>query len=96
MQQRHPPFVPSYSNLSAILHEWHTALGTAQASRKADLYACVVVLVMESLDRYTTIQDLIKAYCSPNIGLKSRVFALSGDGEIRLQPQVVLGPACAL
>jgi hypothetical protein len=43
-----------------------------------------------------TVQDLFKAYSAPDIGLKSRVLALCGDGEIRLQPQVVLGAACTL
>jgi hypothetical protein len=96
MQQRYPTFVPSYSNISAILHEWNRALATVQASREAALNASLVMLVKEALDRYTAIQDLIKAYCTPDIGLKSRVLALCGDGAIRLQPQLVLGAACAL
>jgi hypothetical protein len=51
---------------------------------------------MESLERYATVHDLIEAYCAPEIGLKSRILALCDDGQIRLQPQVVLGAACAL
>ena len=96
MQHRSQTFGPSYSAISEILHAWNSALAVARASQMADLYACVIVLVMEPLERLTTINDLIKAYCAPDIGLKSRVLALCGDGEIRLQPQVVLGAACGL
>jgi hypothetical protein len=88
--------VPSYSAISGILHAWNSALATASASRGAEHYARVVALVMESLDRYATVHDLIEVYCAPDIGLKSRVLALCGDGDIQLQPQVVLGAACAL
>lgn len=96
MQQRFQTFGPSHSDISEILHEWGMALAAAHASREAALYACVVVLVMESLDRFQSIHDLIKAYCVPDLGLKSRVLALCDDGQIRLQSQVVLGAACAL
>jgi hypothetical protein len=96
MQRRYATSAPSYTDISEILHAWHTAVAVGHASQEADLYACVVVLIMESLDHYSTVADLIKAYCAPDIGLKSRVLALCGDGEIHLQPQVVLGAACAL
>ena len=96
MQQRSQTFGTSYSAISEILHAWNSALAVARASQKADLYACVIVLVMDPLERYTTVHDLIEAYCAPDIGLKSRVLSLCGDGEIHLQPQVVLGAACAL
>jgi hypothetical protein len=96
MQQDFPSHAPSYSDISEILHAWQSALAAARASKEAELYACVVVLVMESLERYTAVQELIKAYCAPNLGLKSRVLSLCGEGAIRLQPQVALGAACAL
>jgi hypothetical protein len=82
--------------MSEILHTWHTALAAARASEEADLYAWVVVLVMESLERYTTVPDLITAYFSPHAVLKARVLALCGEGAIRLKPWVVMGAACAL
>jgi hypothetical protein len=65
-------------------------------SDQGSRYAAVVSIVRESLNRFTTIQDLMKAYAAPDIGLRSRVLALCGDGAIRLQPQLVLGAACAL
>jgi hypothetical protein len=96
MEQRYQTVGTSHSNISEIVCAWNSALAIARASQMADLYACVVVLVMEPLERFTTVHDLIEAYCAPDIGLKSRVLALCGDGEIHLQPQVVLGAACAL
>ena len=96
MQQRNHAFGPSHTDISEILYSWNSALAVARASQLADLYACVIVLVTEPLERFTTVNDLIKAYCAPDIGLKSRVLALCGDGEIRLQPHIVLGAACAL
>jgi hypothetical protein len=96
MQQRIPTFGSAQTEISELLREWNTALATASASRDADRYACVMVLVMESMDHYNTVHNLIKAYCAPDIGLKSQVLVLCGDGEIRLQTQVVLGAACAL
>jgi hypothetical protein len=96
MQHRYHISAPSDSDMSEILHMWHTALATARASEEADLYAWMVVLVMESLEHYTTIPDLITAYFSPHAILKARVLALCGEGESRLEPWVVMGAACAL
>jgi hypothetical protein len=82
--------------MSEILHTWHTALAAARASEEADLYAYVVVLVMESLDQYTTIPGLIDAYYSPHAILKARVLMFCGAGEVHLEPWVLMGAACAL
>jgi hypothetical protein len=62
MQQRYQTFGPAHSDISEILHVWNSALTIASASREADLHAAVVALVMESLDRYITVYDLIRAY----------------------------------
>ena len=75
---------------------WHTALASARASVEADLYADVVALALEVLDRCTSVQDLYNVYCSPDAALKAHVFALCAKGEIRLEPWVVMGAACAL
>src|SRR6185437_16914327 len=96
MQQRYQTSTPSRSDMSEILHTWHTALAAARASEDADLYACVAVLVMESLEQYTTIPDLIDAYFSPHAVLKARVLALCGEGAVHLEPWVLMGAACAL
>jgi hypothetical protein len=93
MQQRHQTSAPSSSGISEILHAWHTALAAAQASEEADLYACAVALAMEHLDRYTTVQDLINA---SNSALPAYVLALCGEGEVHLEPWIVMGSACAL
>ena len=71
-------------------------LAAARASEDADLYVCAVALAMESLDRYTTVQDLIDVYCSPDNALKARVLALCDEGEVHLEPWIVMGSACAL
>ena len=96
MQQRYQTSAPSRSDMSEILHAWHTALAAARASEEADLYAYVVVLVMESLEEYTTIPDLIDAYFSPHAVLKARVLTFCGEGEVHLEPWVLMGAACAL
>jgi hypothetical protein len=96
MQQRFPTSAPSYGNISEILHVWHAALAAARASQEPDLYACVLVLIGQSLERFTTVDELYHAYCFPDIALKSRVLALCGGGAIHLQPEGALGAACAL
>jgi len=96
MQQRYHTFAPSQSDMSEILHTWHTALAVARASEEADLYACVTVLVMESLEQHTTIPDLIDAYFSPHAVLKARVLTFCGEGKVHLEPWVLMGAACAL
>jgi hypothetical protein len=82
--------------MSEILYTWHTALAAAPASEEADLYACVAVLGMESLDRYTTIPKLIDADFSPHAVFKAHVFAFCGEGEIHLELWVLMGVAYAL
>jgi hypothetical protein len=96
MQQRFPTSAPSSSNISEILHVWYSALAAARASQEPDLYACVVVLIGESLERFTTVDELINAYCFPDSALNSRVLGLCGGGAVHLQPEVALGAACAL
>ncbi len=56
----------------------------------------MVVLVMESLEQYTTISELIDAYFSPHAVLKARVLMFCGEGEVHLEPWVLMGAACAL
>jgi hypothetical protein len=96
MQRRFPTSAPSYSNISEILYAWQSALAAAHASQEPERYAHVVAHIGESPERFTTVHDLIKAYCFPDIALKARVLALCGEGAIHLQPEVVLGAACAL
>jgi hypothetical protein len=96
VQQSYQTFGPAQGSIREAIYAWQWALVTSRASEEAARYAAVVAIVKESLDRFTTIQDLLKAYNAPDLGLKSRVFALCGDGFIRLQPQVALGAACAL
>ena len=96
MQQPYQTSAPMSSEIATVLHEWRTALGAARASEEAELYACVAVLVMESLEHYTTVSDLFNAYRSPDAALKARVLALCGEGESRLEPWVLMGAACAL
>jgi hypothetical protein len=96
MQQRYQTASPLHSDISELLHTWHTALAAARASEEADLYACTVALALEALDRYTTVQDLISVYRSPDSALKAHVLALCAEGEVHLEPWIVMGSACAL
>ena len=96
MQPRYQTSAPPQSDMSEILHTWHMALATARASEEAELYAWVIVLVMESLEQYTTIPDLIAAYFSPHAILKARVLTFCGEGAVHLEPWVLMGAACAL
>ena len=96
MRQRHQTSAPLRSDFSEILHAWHVALAAARASEDADLYACAVALAMESLDGYTTVQDLIGVYCAPDDALKARALALCGERDVHLEPGIVMGSACAL
>jgi hypothetical protein len=96
MRQWYQTSAPLRSDISEILRAWHNALAAARASEEADLYAFAVALAMESLDRYTTVQDLSGVYCSPDDALKARVLALCGEGEVHLEPWIVMGSACAL
>jgi hypothetical protein len=94
-RKRYQTSAPLRSDISEILRAWHVALAAA-ASEKADLYACAVALAMESLDRYTAVQDLIDVYCSPDNALQARVLALCDEREVHLEPWIVMGSACAL
>jgi hypothetical protein len=96
IRQWHQTSAPLRSDISEILRAWYVALAAARASEEADLYACAVALAIESLDRYTTVQDLVDVYCSPDDALKARVQALCSEGEIHLEPGIVMGSACAL
>jgi hypothetical protein len=96
MRRRHQTSAPLRSDCSEILHAWYVALAAARASVEADLYACAVTLAMESLDRCTTVQDLIGVYCSPDYEVHSLVLALCSEGEVHLEPGIVMGSACAL
>jgi hypothetical protein len=96
LRQRSQTSAPSRSDYSEILHAWHVALAAARASEEADLYACAVALMMESLVGYTTAQDLISVYCAPDDALTARVLALCGEGGVHMKPGIVMGSACAL
>jgi hypothetical protein len=96
MEQRRHTSAPSRSDTSEILHTWHTVPAATRASEEADFYVCVAVLVMESLDPYTTVPDLINAYRSPDAAMKAGGLAFCGKGTIRLEPWVATGTACAL
>ena len=96
MQQRYQTSAPLRNGISEILYSWHTALTAARASEDADLYACVVALALEALDGYTTVQDLVSVYHSPDSELKAHVLALCGEGEVHLEPWIVMSSACAL
>lgn len=78
------------------LHEWHTAFRTVGASADAEVYACAADLVVEYLRDRDTFAELLTAFFYPEPPLTQLIAELCAEGEIFLQPHVLIGAACAL
>ena len=87
--------VASRGDIAAALHEWHTALATADASVEAEIYDCMAALILEFLEPCATLHDLLDAYYCPGIALMRLITELCTGGEILLQPRVLLRASCA-
>jgi hypothetical protein len=94
--QQHYAFAPTRGDIAGALHEWHAALAAAMASVEAELFAYTVVVVMEHLGRHTTFHDVVNAFFFSEITLMRLVTDLCAEGEMRLQPRLVMGASCAL
>jgi len=94
--QRIQLLTPTRATLAVTLHEWHTALATATISEEAEVYACAVTLIMDVLACCETLPALLEAYYRPDRVLRYLVSDFCADGEIRLDPRLVIGAACAL
>ncbi len=89
------PIIPTHEEIAGALHEWYSASSLVKASPKAELYTCAVTLVRELLEHHTTCVELVTAFYSPDTLLMQVVLELGRGGEIRLQPRLIMGAACA-
>jgi len=96
MQRHGYGLVASRGDIAMALHEWHSALATADASVEAEIYRCAIDLVMEYLAPCATVRELLDAYYFPEIALLQLVKELCTEGEILLQPRLLLRASCAL
>ena len=78
------------------LHEWHTALNAANGKAEAEIYACAADLVVEWLQGEKTFDGLLCAFFYPDLELARLVMELCTEGEILLQPHLLMGASCAL
>jgi hypothetical protein len=79
-----------------VLHEWHMALNVANVSVEAEIYACAADLVVEWLQQEKTFNGLLCAFFAPNSELTRLITEVCTEGEILLQPHVLMGASCAL
>jgi hypothetical protein len=79
-----------------VLHEWHAALNAANASIEAQIYQCAADLVVEWLQDEKTFDGLLCAFFSPEPEVAQLITELCTEGEILLQPHLLLGASCAL
>jgi hypothetical protein len=78
------------------LHEWYAALNAANDSMEADIYACAADLVVEWLQDEKTFDGLLSAFFYPDLELTRLITELCTEGEILLQPHLLMGASCAL
>ena len=78
------------------LQEWYAALDAATDSVEAEIYACAAKLVVEWLQEQSTFTGLLSAFFYPDLELTRLIRELCAEGEILLQPHVLLGASCAL
>ena len=96
MQKHGYGLAASRGDIAVALHEWYTALATANASVEAEIYRCAIALVMEYLAPCATVHDLLDAYYCPEIAFLQIMKELCTGGEILLQPRLLLRASCAL
>ncbi len=78
------------------LHEWYAALDAANDSVEADIYACAAELVVEWLQDEKTFTGLLSAFFYPDLELTRLITELCTEGEILLQPHLLMGASYAL
>jgi hypothetical protein len=79
-----------------VLHEWNTALNAANNSVEEEIYGCAADLVLEWLHGEKTFDGLLCAYFYPDSELTRVVTELCTEGDILLQPHLLMGASCAL
>ena len=78
------------------LHQWRSALNAANDSVEAEIYACAAELVVEMLQEERTFDGLLCAFFRPHLELTHLITELCTEGEILLQPHLLMGASCAL
>jgi hypothetical protein len=78
------------------LHEWYAALNATNDSVEAEIYACAAELVVEWLQTEKTFDGLLCAFFYPDLEMTRLVAELCTEGEILLQPHLLMGASCAL
>ncbi len=78
------------------LHGWHAALDAANASVEAEIYACAADIVVAWLGSEKTFDGLLSAFFYPDLELTRLVTEICTEGEILLQPHLLMGVSCAL
>jgi hypothetical protein len=78
------------------LRQWYAALDAANESVEAEIYACAAEFVVEWLQEEKTFDGLLSAFFSPNLEMTRLIAELCTEGEILLQPHLLMGASCAL
>ena len=78
------------------LHEWHSALKAMSDSVEAEIYVCAAELVVEMLQEERTFDGLLCAFFRPDLEVTQLVTELCSEGEILLQPHLLMAASCAL
>jgi erythromycin esterase-like protein len=96
MMQKYGYGFQTHRGVARALHEWFAALDAANESVEAEIYACAADLVIEWLQSENTFDGLFCAFSSPGMELTRLVTVLCTEGEILLQPHLLMGASCAL
>src|SRR5262249_34577373 len=78
------------------LHEWYAALDVVNDSVEAEIYECAAELVVEWMRSEQTFDGLLGAFFYPDLELTRLITELCTEGEILLQPHLLMGASCAL
>jgi hypothetical protein len=78
------------------LHEWYAALDVVTDSVEAEIYECAAELVVEWLKSERTFDGLLGAFFYPDLELTRLITELCTEGEILLQPHLLMGASCVL
>ena len=79
-----------------VLYEWYVTLNAANESVEAEIYACAADLVLERLQGEKTFDGLLCAFFAPDLEMTRLITELCTEGEVLLQPHVLMAESCAL
>jgi hypothetical protein len=88
--------VITHENLAATLSSWRVALHTMHRSAEAGIYASTAEAVVEYLCACKTLDELLRAYSSPNSDLTLHLATLCLQSDIPIRPYRLLAASCAL